>query len=317
MKRVLLYILLIITVLFFTACDAFFLPPFERTNPYDSEAPVAPVATFQATPTGPNTVELTWSLPEDRAPSALLIVRNANAQPENPDDGKIINSGALIPAADGVFTDTQDVQQNTSYWYGVWSAYGEADASIDDYVFIGPVSDSAATTLQTKVIYPVLDGYEEYDSSGPDYYDSYTGATLSISSDGTFFYSSLILFELSDFDNTIQSAEFSIFCDWVGAGGDELLVDPITTDWDTSIDYSGTQAADFADSTTYGYQISVPASADQIRYSLDTTSLVNSWITEGNNYGLLLSGNSLSGTSTDFNSSEATQKPYLNIQYYE
>lgn len=317
MKRVLLYILLMMTGLFFTACDAFFLPPFERTNPYDSEAPVAPVASFQATPTGPNTVELIWTLPEDKAPSSLLIVRNANAQPESPDDGRIVNSEALVPAADGVFVDTQDVQQDTSYWYGVWSAHGDEDADIEDYVFVGPVYDSASTSLQTKVIYPTLDGYEEYDSSGPAYFDSYTGQQLKISGDGTWFYSSLILFDLSEFDNSIQSAEFSIFCDLVGASGDDLLVDPITTNWDTSIDYSGTQAADFADSTTYGYQISIPASADQIRYSLDMTTLVNSWITEGNNYGLLLTGNSLSGTSTDFDSSGGTEKPYISIQYYE
>ena len=319
MKRVLLYILLMMTGLFFTACDAFFLPPFERTNPYDSEAPVAPVASFQAKTIDVNTIELSWTLPEERAPSSLLIVRNSTAQPESPEDGDVINSGQLVPAADGVFTDAEDISENSSYWYAVWSIYSEdaediVIANIEDYVLVGPLYESAGTVTETVTAYTSIDGSID----NTDVKD-FNGTAVWIDNSAM---PSVGLFGFTLPDEIknkgIHSCQLIIKNDIAIASDSSLAVYRILEDWDeTTITYSHLTTAGTFHSSTAAATILVPnGTPEDSSHSADITEQFIQLVNSGNNYGFLIeeqNSTSIGLVSRDQDINEAAR---LLITYY-
>lgn len=290
-----------------TACSAFFLPELERTNPYDENAVVAPVENLDATVTDPNSIQLSWTMPSERAPVSLAIIENRVQPPESIDDG--YRYDITDPAA-GSWTH-ESVEQDETIYYGVWSIAADGTA-------VGPITIREAITEHTLEITPELDGYVVWDGM-TTYFDDYNDSTLHISYDNmeVEYYNSLISFNFDDIRTTsIDSATFSLYVYMMDNTLDDTLsFAPINQEWSMGIQYDTTNPDTFVD-TNYSYSELLPMGfTGSLAY--DVTDLVNAWLNDKPNYGLRLKGTTGTTMTTDFFASEnGINVPMITIKYY-
>ena len=213
-----------VLLLTLSTCSAFFLPELEQTNP---DEVVSLVENLDATMFGPDTIQLTWTLPETLPPSSLIIVRNSERFPTDINDGKIwtgIDETALT------WLDST-VEINTDYYYGVWSVTADGTAA-------GPATVQEAITEQTMTLYPTLDGYT---SDIP--VTNFTANLMSAENDATDIRRCVALFKF-DFtglpgSETIISAGVSVNVTTAASDGDtDAGVDITEAAWDETVIFS-------------------------------------------------------------------------------
>lgn len=301
-KRVKAYgSLMIIAAVFLTltACSAFFLPELERTNPYDESAVVAPVENLDASVIDASTIQLSWTVPTERAPVSLAIIENRIQPPESINDGTRYD---ITDPAAGTWTH-EAVEQEVTVYYGVWSISEDGTA-------VGPVHIREAINYKNIALTPELDGWV---SDFPD--SDYSLGELLISNDAVDWYNSLILFNLDDINtDSVATALLTLNVNYVGTGGDTLSFGPINQSWNTSIQYSTTDPDTFID-TNFSYSLGL-ADGFSGTLEIDVLDMVNAWLTDLQNNGIRLKGTN-GASETSFSASEdSAYSPILNLEYY-
>ena len=102
---------------------------------------VAPLATFAAAATAPDTVKLTWTLPAANAPASIAIVRKDGADPAGPNDG------TRLPAvmADGQYVDVVGEGNVYDAHYAAWAQDAERVR------FVGPLLAAATAAIVSPI----------------------------------------------------------------------------------------------------------------------------------------------------------------------
>ena len=227
----------VVILLSLSTCSAFFLPKMEQTN---TDEIVSLVENLDAAIFGPDTIQLTWTLPETLPPSSLIIVRNSERFPTDIHDGTIwtgIDETALT------WLD-RTVENNTDYYYGIWSVTADGTAA-------GPATVREAITEQSMTLYPTLDGYT---SDIP--VTNFTANLMSAENDNVD-RTCVALFKF-DFtglpgSETIISAGVSVNVTTVATDGDtDAGVDITEAAWDETVIFSDAILPGFADNNA-GY----------------------------------------------------------------